>query len=435
MRSAKGEAVRKILKKVKTARTDSSVSLIIEAEVMKMDTNQLIGKALTYIGKEWKNEGLTLEQVADAAGFSLNYFDRLFAAKTGLPVMEYVRGYRLIRSAEMLRSTDMSILSIALELGYANPESYTRAFREHYGMPPSEYRDTNRKKALTWKDLSTGTVVRRFQNECPDLVRVDADEAIDAMLTSRPLFYLYTSYLLTQTDNAVFTLRAGNCGDFIIVDEYRPDEMSLQIVCEDPERLAEYTAICRKFDRSTVEYICSPDAEPAAFAEGFDGYIKKEYWNYVYSSTIPKAPADRCYSTRILEESDRKEIENLARYADASVPLLHVFDQNFLYHNYGVTFIGLFTNNRLVGCAMPGLDRVRNYVLSDIGSVVLNESHRSFKALHSIWTAAIRFALEHHAMPVNFAVSKDTGVIGRDAAERMGYQLVSKKIVYCRDSK
>jgi AraC family transcriptional regulator len=111
------------------------------------------------------NEPLDLNDLADRAGFSRYHFHRVFRAVVGEPLAAYVRRERLQQSALALRRTNQSITALALEAGYDTPSAFTRAFTEHFGVTPSEFR----------RDDSTPVVPQhalpRFRGE-PMAVRV-----------------------------------------------------------------------------------------------------------------------------------------------------------------------------------------------------------------------------------------------------------------------
>lgn len=86
------------------------------------------------------DEPLDPQAVAKAAHYSLHHFHRLFRAHFGESVMQHLRRLRIERAARQLRGTDHSILDIALWAGYGSPEAFLRAFREHFGVLPSELR-------------------------------------------------------------------------------------------------------------------------------------------------------------------------------------------------------------------------------------------------------------------------------------------------------
>ena len=107
-----------------------------------MENSELITKALNYIKSENKKSDITIDDVATHAGFSTDYFNRIFFAHTGFNIMEYVRFCRLKKAAHLLRGTNNDILDIALDCGYEAHESFSRAFKNQYGMTPSEYMAT-----------------------------------------------------------------------------------------------------------------------------------------------------------------------------------------------------------------------------------------------------------------------------------------------------
>jgi AraC-like DNA-binding protein/predicted enzyme related to lactoylglutathione lyase len=107
--------------------------------------------------RDHSNGRLRLEDLARIAEVSPAHFDRLFKRLTNRGAVEHVRDLRLARSAIALRLTDRSVLDIALEADYENPESFSRAFRSAHGQSPSAYRATfqyTEKKRAAMKDLT-----------------------------------------------------------------------------------------------------------------------------------------------------------------------------------------------------------------------------------------------------------------------------------------
>ena len=52
----------------------------------------------------------------------------------------YLREYRLQTAQKLLAETDASIAEIAHRVGYENPNKFSSAFRQVFGMTPTEYR-------------------------------------------------------------------------------------------------------------------------------------------------------------------------------------------------------------------------------------------------------------------------------------------------------
>ena len=52
--------------------------------------------------------------------------------------------YRMVKAAELLKLTDLSIGDIANAVGYPNQLHFSRAFKNVYGISPREWRNKNR---------------------------------------------------------------------------------------------------------------------------------------------------------------------------------------------------------------------------------------------------------------------------------------------------
>ena len=134
------------------SQTDSCTFEFIMADYY-MENSELITKALKYIQSETNKGDITIDDVASHAGFSTDYFNRIFFAHTGFTIMEYVRFSRLKKAARLLRTSELDILTIALDCGYEAHESFSRAFKNQYGISPSEYRKKYEKVEAFYGDF------------------------------------------------------------------------------------------------------------------------------------------------------------------------------------------------------------------------------------------------------------------------------------------
>jgi AraC family transcriptional regulator len=85
-------------------------------------------------------EEFNLDQLAARAGLSKFYFLRLFKKAMGVSPSHYLITLRLDEARRLLRETKRSIVDVALDVGYANPSHFARAFRKETGLSPSDYR-------------------------------------------------------------------------------------------------------------------------------------------------------------------------------------------------------------------------------------------------------------------------------------------------------
>lgn len=86
------------------------------------------------------DEELSLEVLSAKASLSPAHFQRTFQAQVGETPKKYVARLRLERAAFRLLIHDETVLDIALDCGFQNHETFTRAFRRRFGMAPGRYR-------------------------------------------------------------------------------------------------------------------------------------------------------------------------------------------------------------------------------------------------------------------------------------------------------
>ncbi len=96
-------------------------------------------RVLAYI--ETHLEGpIPVPTLARVAGMSHTHFCHLFRAAMGQTAQAYVARCRVARAQTLLRTTDTSILQIALRVGYTTHTSLIDAFHRHLGITPRAYR-------------------------------------------------------------------------------------------------------------------------------------------------------------------------------------------------------------------------------------------------------------------------------------------------------
>lgn len=90
--------------------------------------------------KDCNNEEITLKRISDSLGYSEFYVSRKFREISGMQFRDYLRYRKLAFALKDVRDTDKSLLDIALDYGFSSHEAFTRAFKDAYGITPSEYR-------------------------------------------------------------------------------------------------------------------------------------------------------------------------------------------------------------------------------------------------------------------------------------------------------
>lgn len=85
-------------------------------------------------------ENFNIKKMSESFGFSENYLRELFLKNVNIPIMQYYKRRRIIVSAFEILHSDKKIIDVALESGFSNHETYTRAFQKIFGMTPSKFR-------------------------------------------------------------------------------------------------------------------------------------------------------------------------------------------------------------------------------------------------------------------------------------------------------
>ena len=98
---------------------------------------------ITRYMKDHYAESLTLESMAEQFNYSPSYLSRMFQKHAGINFKDYLLGIRLEHAVRELEETNGQIVEIALGNGFPNSKAFSNAFRDKYGVLPSEYRKNN----------------------------------------------------------------------------------------------------------------------------------------------------------------------------------------------------------------------------------------------------------------------------------------------------
>lgn len=109
-------------------------------DLSRADYQKRMRRVLLYI-RDHIDEEISLDDLAEVANFSRYHFHRFFYGMAGETVAGYIRRLRLEHAAQILKYGDKKITDVAYEAGYANLESFTRAFRSYFGVLPSEFKE------------------------------------------------------------------------------------------------------------------------------------------------------------------------------------------------------------------------------------------------------------------------------------------------------
>ena len=85
-----------------------------------------------------ENETLSAQDLCSAMHLSYSQFYRRIKAQTGQKPCLLIRSIRLQQAKQLLETTYLNVSEIAYQVGFNDPNYFSRAFKKAYGISPSE---------------------------------------------------------------------------------------------------------------------------------------------------------------------------------------------------------------------------------------------------------------------------------------------------------
>jgi AraC-like DNA-binding protein len=101
--------------------------------------DERLGRAVAAM-QDRPEQPFTLPRLAEVAGMSRTVFAARFAEAIRQSPIEFLKGLRLARAAQLLARTDLPVKAVAGRVGYASRSSFTRAFVALHGVGPIAFR-------------------------------------------------------------------------------------------------------------------------------------------------------------------------------------------------------------------------------------------------------------------------------------------------------
>ena len=96
-------------------------------------------QSVRYINNHYF-EQVTIRDLARLENYHTSYFSGWFYQQTGYKPAHYLRHVRIEAAKELLQSTDLRIIDIAVQVGYNSNAAFSHAFRAVTGISPDQYR-------------------------------------------------------------------------------------------------------------------------------------------------------------------------------------------------------------------------------------------------------------------------------------------------------
>lgn len=109
------------------------------ADVVELKpSNKIVADIVAYL-KSHLYDTATIEDVANELYFSKTYVKRMFAEQMNAGIMQYYNSLKLEEAKKLLAADACTVTEIANRLGFSSIHYFSRAFKQHTGMSPTQY--------------------------------------------------------------------------------------------------------------------------------------------------------------------------------------------------------------------------------------------------------------------------------------------------------
>jgi len=105
------------------------------------NSKRTIVEITRFIEKNYSNEALTTQSIAENVYLTPTYLCALFKKETGRTIREYITTVRMEKSKQLLLDRKIKLHEIAKMTGYSDSNYYAKVFKRSFGLNPSEYRE------------------------------------------------------------------------------------------------------------------------------------------------------------------------------------------------------------------------------------------------------------------------------------------------------
>ncbi|OMD23386.1 hypothetical protein BJP48_26885 [Paenibacillus odorifer] len=102
--------------------------------------NRDVKQAIDYINTHYQKK-LTLSLIAKHVNLSENYLSRIFKEEVGQSIIHYINTVKMEKAADLILKGNPYIKEISTQIGIHDQFYFTRLFKKHFGVNPSEYKN------------------------------------------------------------------------------------------------------------------------------------------------------------------------------------------------------------------------------------------------------------------------------------------------------
>lgn len=109
-------------------------------QITRASYNDRLNRVMDHVYAHLEDD-ISFDRLADVACLSPYHWSRIYSAMRGETIVATIRRLRLQRAADRLANSDLDIETIVSRAKYSSLDTFGRAFKDTFGMPPASYRE------------------------------------------------------------------------------------------------------------------------------------------------------------------------------------------------------------------------------------------------------------------------------------------------------
>lgn len=122
--------------------------ILLNVDRSQRNTSAAISRIILRMEKEFGSSDLSIGRLLDESGYTRDYIRSEFEAVIGMTPKKYLNSVRMKKAKALIElcADEMTISEIAERCGVIDPTIFSRVFKKHFGISPSQYRESLRKE-------------------------------------------------------------------------------------------------------------------------------------------------------------------------------------------------------------------------------------------------------------------------------------------------
>ena len=115
----------------------------IESDETPGRDDAFMQRVIHFVEQNIANDEADVALMAESCAVSRSVLQRRMKQLTGITPTDFLREARLQHACQMLRAADLPVADVAYQCGFSDPKYFSRCFKQHTGLSPSDYKRTN----------------------------------------------------------------------------------------------------------------------------------------------------------------------------------------------------------------------------------------------------------------------------------------------------